>query len=167
VNKIDRRGARYEGLLREIAEKLTPAIVPMGSVDDLGTRGARFRPYGADDANFTGRLADLLAEHDETILAALVSDETAISYSQLRRELAAQTKRALAHPVYFGSAITGAGIDELFVSIPQLLPAATGDADSPVSGTVFKIERSQAGEKIAYVRLFSGTIHTRDHLHFG
>jgi ribosomal protection tetracycline resistance protein len=42
VNKIDRSGAQYVGVLREIAKKLTPAIVPMGSVDDLGTRGARF-----------------------------------------------------------------------------------------------------------------------------
>jgi ribosomal protection tetracycline resistance protein len=32
---------------------------------------------------------------------------------------------------------------------------------------VFKIERGQAGEKIAYVRMFSGAIHTRDQLYFG
>src|SRR6476620_11225304 len=32
VNKIDRRGARYESLLEEIAARLTPAIVAMGSV---------------------------------------------------------------------------------------------------------------------------------------
>src|SRR6201990_2557044 len=30
VNKIDRRGARDGGVLRDIAAKLTPAIVPMG-----------------------------------------------------------------------------------------------------------------------------------------
>src|SRR6266700_4280765 len=35
VNKIDRRGAHYEGVLREIAEKLTPAIIPMGSGSGL------------------------------------------------------------------------------------------------------------------------------------
>src|SRR3989441_6560288 len=37
VNKIDRRGARYERVLDEIGARLTPAIVPMGSVGDLGT----------------------------------------------------------------------------------------------------------------------------------
>src|SRR5512134_1639910 len=31
INKIDRRGARDEELLRGIAERLTPAIIPMGS----------------------------------------------------------------------------------------------------------------------------------------
>src|ERR687883_1635466 len=35
VNKIDRRGARYDGVLRAIAERLTPAIVPMGTVEGL------------------------------------------------------------------------------------------------------------------------------------
>ena len=41
---------------------------------------------------------------------------------------------------------------------PELLPAADGDAAGPVSGTVFKVERGPAGEKIAYVRMFSGTV---------
>ena len=51
--------------------------------------------------------------------------------------------------------------------IAELLPAAEGDADGPSSGTVFKIERGPAGEKIAYVRMFSGTVRTRDRLRFG
>src|ERR687890_1322679 len=40
VNKIDRRGARDEALLPEIAERLTPAVVAMGSARDLGSRAA-------------------------------------------------------------------------------------------------------------------------------
>ena len=68
------------------------------------------------------------------------------------------------HPVFFGSALTGAGVDALIGGIAELLPAAAGDADGPVSGTVFKIERGPAGEKIAYVRMFSGTVRTRDRL---
>ena len=51
--------------------------------------------------------------------------------------------------------------------IAELLPAAEGDADGPVSGTVFKVERGPAGEKIAYVRMFSGTVRTRERLRFG
>src|SRR5690349_21649122 len=47
VNKIDRRGARDQGVLAEIAERLTPSIVAMGAARALGTRAARFMPYGA------------------------------------------------------------------------------------------------------------------------
>src|SRR5215204_3932924 len=45
ANKIDRAGAQLDGLLRSISEKLTPAIVPMGYVEGLGTREAHVTPY--------------------------------------------------------------------------------------------------------------------------
>jgi ribosomal protection tetracycline resistance protein len=136
-------------------------------VRQLGTRGAVFTPYQAGDAAFTARLADVLAASDDELLAAYVNDEAALTYRRLRGELAAQTRRALVHPVFFGSAMTGAGVDALTAGIRELLPAAQGDADGPVSGTVFKVERGPAGEKIAFARLFSGTVHARDRLRFG
>jgi ribosomal protection tetracycline resistance protein len=146
ANKIDRGGAQYERLLQSIAEKLTPAVVPMGTAEGLGTRDARFTPYGAGDGGFASRLVDLLADHDDAFMAAFVEDEQALSYGRLRAELAAKTHQALVHPVFFGSAITGAGVDSLMAGIRELLPAVEGDADGPVSGTVFKVERGPAGE---------------------
>lgn len=71
------------------------------------------------------------------------------------------------HPVYFGSAITGAGVEVLLHELGGLLPAAGQDAGGPVSGRVFKVGRGPAGDKIAYVRLFSGAIATRDRVRFG
>ncbi len=167
INKIDRGGAHAGRVLRGIAEGLTPAIIPLGAACGLGTRGARYAPYGAADAQFTARLVDLLADHDDALLAAYVNDETVVSYGRLRRALAVQTGRALVHPVFFGSAITGAGVDALIAGIAELLPAAGGAADGPVAGTVFKVERGPGGEKIAYVRMFSGTVRARDRLAFG
>ena len=166
ANKIDRAGARQDGLLQSISRKLTPAIVPMGYVDGLGTREALFTPYGADDDAFTATLADELADHDDAFLAAYLDDDTEVSYGRLRGELAAQTGRALVHPVFFGSAVTGAGVEALMGGITELLPATQGDADGPVSGAVFKIERGKEGEKISFVRMFSGTVGVRDRLHF-
>ncbi|MEV4508110.1 translation factor GTPase family protein [Dactylosporangium sp. NPDC049525] len=153
VNKIDRAGARGDGILRELAERLTPAIVPMGVPTGLGTRAAAFVP--APPA------LDVLAEHDDTLLAAFVRG-AAVSAGRVRRALAAQTGRALVHPVYFGSAITGAGLDALTAGIAGFLPAARGDAGEPVSGSVFKVERGPAGDKVAYVRMFGGTVRTRE-----
>ncbi len=170
VNKIDRGGARSADLLAAIRDKLTPAIVPMGTVAALGTRDARALPYSPDDPRFTAPLAALLAEHDDAILAALVDgvDGPALtSPATLRRALAAQTHRALVYPVFFGSAMTGAGVGDLFDSIPDLLPVAHGDLAAPVSGTVFKIERDATGAKVAYVRLFAGTLRPRDRLRVG
>jgi ribosomal protection tetracycline resistance protein len=167
VNKIDRAGAADERVLRAIADKLDLAVIPMGSVGGLGTRGAEVTPSTAADAGFISRLVELVAGHDDRLLAAWVDDETAVSHRRLRAGLAAQTRRARVHPVFFGSAVTGAGVASLTAGIRELLPAAEGDAAGPVSGAVFKIERGPAGEKVAYVRLFSGTVRVRDRLRLG
>jgi ribosomal protection tetracycline resistance protein len=167
VNKIDRAGASDERVLQAISNRLTPAIVPVGSARGLGTRAADFTPWGADDAAFRAGLAEVLAEQDEGIMAVYIEDEAGLSYARLREALAAQTKRVLVHPVFFGSAITGAGVEALTAGIAELLPAAERDGDGPVAGTVFKIERGPGGEKVAYVRMFSGTVQTRDRLRFG
>jgi ribosomal protection tetracycline resistance protein len=167
VNKIDRAGARDERVLAEIREKLTPEIVSMGTVQDPGTRRAVFSPCGAGDAAFAARLADVLADHDDGFLAAYLDDETAVSYRQLRAGLATAVRRGRVHPVFCGSAITGAGVGTLTSGLREFLPAAGGNPDGPVSGMIFKVERGPAGEKIAYARMFSGTVRTRDRLPFG
>ncbi|MBO0810337.1 MAG: GTP-binding protein, partial [Actinobacteria bacterium] len=167
VNKIDRRGAHYERVLAGLSGKLTPAVIALGAVTGLGTSGAGYVPFTAGDPAFSSRLAGQLAEHDDALLAAYVGDEAAISYPRLRAALAAQARRALVHPVLFGSAITGAGVPDLAAGLTELLPAAGGDAGGPVAGTVFKVERGPAGEKIAWARLFSGTVRIRDRLRFG
>ncbi|MGN9906627.1 GTP-binding protein [Phytohabitans sp. LJ34] len=157
VNKIDRSGARYAGLLAAVSDKLTTAAVPMGTVTSLGTRQAAFVP---DDA----ALVDALTRHDDALLAAFVDNERTVTPRRLRADLARATRRCLAYPIFFGSAITGAGVPALMKGIADLLPAAAGDPRGPVSGTVFKVERGRAGEKVAYVRMFSGTVRTRDRL---
>ncbi|MFJ9722127.1 GTP-binding protein [Streptomyces sp. NPDC101209] len=160
VNKIDRRGADGERVLRAIRERLTPAIVPMGAAHGPGMPAARFV------AGLGAGAADVLADHDDRLLEEYV-EHGALSPSTVREALAAQSRSALVHPVYFGSAITGAGVDALICGIRDLLPAAGGDPDGPVSGTVFKVERGPAGEKVAYARMFSGTLRVRDRVSFG
>ncbi|HUA28893.1 MAG TPA: translation factor GTPase family protein [Streptosporangiaceae bacterium] len=175
VNKIDRAGAGDERVLRDIQARLTPSIAPMGSVTGPGTRGAAVTPYGPADGAFTTGLADLLADHDDAFLAAYVADEAAAGYGRLTAGLAAGTARGLMHPVFFGSAITGAGVDALTRGLAELLPAAganaagtdpggRADPGGQARGRVFKVERGAAGEKIAYVRMFSGTLRVRDRL---
>ena len=148
VNKTDRPGADACGVIDAVRERLTPAVVPMG-----GT----FREHALP----------ILAENDESLLADFVEDEDGIDGERLRGVLTEQTKRGLVHPAFVGSAKTGAGVEPLMSGIAGLLPAQSGDADAPLTGRVFKIERGPAGEKIAYARLFGGAIEVRDRLPFG
>jgi ribosomal protection tetracycline resistance protein len=165
VNKIDRAGADSGWVLTEISGRLTPAIVAMGEAHDAGTRGAGVTPCGPADAQHIARLTELLAENDDGLLDAYV-EQTIVPYTRLRSALAAQTMRSLVHPVFVGSAVTGAGVAELTAGIAEFLPAPDNAALSggPARGTVFKVERGPAGEKIAYVRMFSGTVRAREHL---
>jgi ribosomal protection tetracycline resistance protein len=166
VNKIDRRGAGHDRVLQAISERLTPAIVAMGSPRELGTRAAGFMAWDWAERSVQENLIEALAEHNDSLLAAYVRGEQGISPGRLGAELAAATRRCGVYPVFFGSALTGAGVDALMNGIAELLPAA-GPVKGAASGRVFKIERGAAGEKIAYVRMFSGTVRTRDRVRFG
>ncbi|MFI5904159.1 GTP-binding protein [Streptomyces cyaneofuscatus] len=166
VNKTDRPGARYGSLLTSIAERLSPDIVAMGTTRHLGTRSASTTPFTGSDPGFTGALTDLLTRHDDELLTAYVDDPAALTHARLLQALAEQTARCRVHPVFFGSAATGAGIDTLADGITGLLPAATGDAEAPARGTVFKVDRTANGERTAYVRMVEGTVHAREVLRF-
>lgn len=113
------------------------------------------------------RVAEALAEGNDSILAAFIDDDRPIPYRTLRKELAAQTRRRKVHPVFFGSALTGAGVGTLMAGLAELLPPARRDVHGPVCGRVFKIERGGTGEKVAYVRMFSGNLGVRQRVRFG
>ncbi|MFD7653175.1 GTP-binding protein [Actinosynnema sp. NPDC059797] len=157
VNKVDRGGARPERVLREVSTLLTPAVVGMGVVRDAGTRAAEVDFGVAADA------LEVLAERDDALLAAYAEGAAVDVWPAL----VSQSRRGWVHPVYFGSAITGAGVGALVDGLVELLPAAGGDPSGPVSGVVFKVERDAAGERVAFVRLFSGTVRVRDRLASG
>src|SRR5262249_1242176 len=144
VNKIDRVGADENRVLRAISERLGVVAVPMSSEAML----------------------EALAENDEELLAAYVEGASSVLLERLREELASQTERVLVHPVFFGSALTGVGVGGVMTGIAELLPSSSGDPDAAPSASVFKIERAPNGEKVAYVRMFSGTIRTRDRVGF-
>ena len=167
INKIDRRGAQEETLLRAMAEKLSPALFPLTTTRQLGTREAEAVAADVEDPVVATRLLDRLSERDDALMAEWLASDGWLSTDRLLAALALQTRSARAHPVYFGSAITGAGVDLLLDGIRAFLPTATGDVNALPAGTVFKIERGGAGEKIAYVRMTAGTLHVRDQLRYG
>nr|WP_295884497.1 TetM/TetW/TetO/TetS family tetracycline resistance ribosomal protection protein [uncultured Devosia sp.] len=162
VNKIDRAGADIGAVLAAIASRLTPDIVPMGQAVDTGSKAARFVPADFTTPDSQALLLDMLAERDDALLADYLGNPRTIVPERLEAALQTQSQAGLLHPVFFGSAIAGAGIEPLLAAIPRLLPALAGDDDAPVSGVVFKIDRGWAGDKLAYVRLFSGRLAVRD-----
>jgi ribosomal protection tetracycline resistance protein len=167
INKIDRPGADVERTLAQVTRRLAITAVPMCRADGLGTREAQVVPYVMDDDRFRTTVVEALADQDESLLASYVDDEAGVTSSTLWPALASQTRQALVHPAYLGSAVTGAGVAALMDGLVDLLPAAASNSDGPPSGSIFKIDRGTAGEKVAYVRLSSGAIRIRDPLNDG
>ncbi|SDT35309.1 elongation factor G [Microlunatus soli] len=163
VNKIDRSGADLDRVIAEIRTRLTPDVLAMGRVLRAGSRASSFASFGTDDPAFAERATTTLAEHDDTVLAAYVDGST-VAGSELTADVAAQTRAGVLHPIFAGSAVTGAGVGDLLSSLTTLLPTAPGTAEAPVSARVFKVERSPSGAKIAYLRMMDGTVRPRQRL---
>ncbi len=162
VNKIDRLGARQDELLREIAEKLTPQILPMGVVHGIGAAGAVVEPRDFKGPAHFERAAEVLAAGSEEFLAAYLDCPDPIAALDCEAELLTQTRRGLVHPVYFGSAVTGAGVSALIEGVRRSLPTSAPDPSGPARGTVFKVEHGARGRRLAYLRLRGGTLRPRE-----
>ena len=163
VNKIDRAGADVDAVLDAVRRRLTPDVLPMGVATGLGSRTATYTAHSPGDPAFRELETVALAEHDDALLASYV-DGQARSPEQLVALVAAQTRSATLHPVFAGSAATGAGVADLMHALATLLPAADADTGCVPSGRVFKVERGESGDKVAYVRMFSGEVRPRQRL---
>jgi ribosomal protection tetracycline resistance protein len=166
LNKLDRRGADPKRTLEQIATRLTPAVVPVRRAVDPGTPNVAILEPNPGDEDYRALVVERLAERDEALLAAYVESGPP-PWPRLRRSLAKQSRRGEIHPVFMGSAVTGVGVGALLSAIPELLPEAAGDPDAELRGRVFKIERRTGGDRVAYARIFDGTVHARDRLVFG
>lgn len=161
VSAVEGVQAQTRVLLRTLRRLRIPTLVFINKTDRRGADPGRVHREITRLAPAV-RPGDVeaLAEYDDDVLAAYL-DGTPVP-----GRLAARTRDVTVHPVFTGSAITGAGVGALMAALTTLLPAQD-TADGPLSGTVFKVERGPAGEKIAYVRMYSGTLRVRDRLDAG
>src|SRR5439155_1983229 len=136
VNKVDRLGARGEALLGEIRRKLRLRVVAMNAATGLGDRAAEVVARDRDSPTWRDPVIDLLAETSERVIAAFDRTGGALSAPFLEAELRAQVAAGDIVPVFFGSAITGAGVPELLAGIEEWLPAAEEARDAPAASRV-------------------------------
>ncbi|WP_323097718.1 translation factor GTPase family protein [Intrasporangium sp. YIM S08009] len=176
VNKIDRAGACTDAVLRQVTDRLGVTPVPLSRAVDEGTRVASVVPDGLaalglarddrsgapGDRSLTERLVEALSDVDDALVADWLDRPGAVDAARLRAALDAQTAAGRACPLLVGSAITGAGVEDLAAALPRLLPASTPDADAALAGTVFAVQRGPAGEKVALVDVTSGSLAVRD-----
>jgi len=161
VNKIDRTGVNLPEILESLREQFTPAILPLQGVTGEGSRETAVFPMSWTEGELYDNAISLTADFDEEISALFLEDRP-ISQARLTQAAAEQTASARLFPLVYASAAMGTGVRELLDAAVRLLPCASGRADQPLSGVVYKIEHHKSMGKAAHVRLFSGTLQNRD-----
>lgn len=78
-----------------------------------------------------------------------------------QQELESQVRNMKLCPIFFGSAMTGVGVEEMTGALERYLAPDGVLGLDELSAVVFKIERNTRGEKVAYTRIFGGILRTR------
>jgi elongation factor G len=150
VNKMDRSGADFHGVVQQISAKLgahpVPVQVPIGSEDkfrgliDLIEMKAVIFEDGADPmTNFTiqpipadmteeaeewrMKLVEACAEMDDSILERYLEDHESITSDEIYTVLRRETIEGVVVPVFCGAAFKNKGVQRLLNGIVAFLPS--------------------------------------------
>jgi ribosomal protection tetracycline resistance protein len=162
VNKIDRMGARSAELVDDIAHELRRDLVVLSDVTDIGTRDAVSNPRDPGATAVRDDIVNVLSRYDDGLLDRFVKADGALSGTEVTRALREQVSRANVTPVLFGSAMTGAGIPQLFDALAKLGPIETPEPGGPLAAEVFKVQRQPNGERVLFCRIWRGTMAVRN-----
>lgn len=149
-------------LMRALQRLRLPVIVFVNKID---RRGAR--PEAVADAVARRLSPDVLPVQRVVAAGTPFARVVPLPDDGLRAWLAGESRRGTAHPVLFGSAVTGTGVPELAAALGSYLPAVdAGKRADERSGVVFAIDR-EGGRKRAFVRMRSGALRVRDKIDLG
>lgn len=163
MNKMDRMGADPEAILTQartyLSDQIIPVQQPLGNEQNF--RGTADLWLNGADSNLQTRLLESLAERDDALFETYMSGET-LDLDLWKKYLTSQALSAQIFPVVYGAAAKGIGVTELLDAMLQYFPRAEGDTEQPVSGIVYNIQRDKSMGRMAFVRLYEGTIRNRE-----
>lgn len=206
VNKMDRVGADYYGVVNQIRDKLksnaVPIQIPIGSEDsfigvidlidnkavvwyDDETLGTNYNlveiPKNLKDetAEWREKLLEAVAETDDSLLERYFEDPNSITSEEIRDVIRRSTIERTIVPVMCGSAFKNKGVQRLMDAIAGYLPSPldvgpvkgihpkinkeisrSPDNEQPMAALAFKIATDPFVGRLAYLRVYSGTIHS-------
>ncbi|NLJ07025.1 MAG: elongation factor G [Sphingobacteriales bacterium] len=203
INKLDRPGADYFGVIEQLKTKLAanplPLFIPFGeeltftgNIDVINQRvliwdendfGITY--YHADIPddmvdevkNLRNQLIETISEYDDHILEKYLTSAEDITAEELDSAIRKATIEMKVTPVFCGASFKNKGIQPLldgvvkYLPAPNDLPAIEGvnpytekvehrqiDADEKFTALVFKIVTDPYVGKLAYFRVYSGTM---------
>jgi len=180
VNKIDQARGSIEDLLAALqplsAAALVARQIPIragervaGFVDLALERAYHYQPgqrseqvplaahLRQDEAAARFHMLEQLADHDDTLLEQLLTDEVP-SLDTIFGDLARETAAGLVVPVLFGSALNGFGVRRLLKMLRHDTPGSEQTAArlgiDAAAAQIFKISHGNAVGRLAFARVF-------------
>lgn len=160
INKLDRAGSRAAEVIRQIRETFTPRLLLCSEFGGEGERSCWVRARDWGDPQFAVEAAELLAEEDDVLLERYLSGEELPS-AQLEEALIKQIKEGKAAPVLLGCAVQGTGVRELLHFLSRYMEPVKNREDDACSAVIYKIAHDRTMGRIAYLRMFGGSLENR------
>ncbi len=175
VTGLDRENADFNKTLADIQQhwgaKCVPVMLPLdGKIVDVLSSPA------AEAQVFNNALIERAAESDDATLEKYLSGQ-ALSPDELKTGLRAAVRSGNLIPVFAVQALKDQGINELLEGITRLFPSpadlALRDADNkpidaaptaPFTGLVWRIMTDPYAGKLAFVRVYAGTLRENSEL---
>jgi elongation factor G len=202
VNKMDRAGADFFDVCRQVKEVLganpIPLVVPIGAehtfkgvVDLILNRaivwdendGMTFEVVDIPEdlretvAEYREKLVEAVAEYDEDLLEKYFDDPDTITIEELQKAIRKATIDMSIIPMMCGSAFKNKGVQYMLDGVCSYLPSPLDveaieginpdtnepetrmpDAKEPFSALAFKITTDPFVGRLAYFRVYSGTL---------
>ncbi len=153
INKIDQVGIDLEGVYQSVRDKLSADIIIKQTVS-LSSKITLTE-------NTNAEVWDSVIENNDELLAKYIAGES-ISQKELAQEEQRRVQDASLLPVYHGSAKNGLGIQQLMDAVIGLFQPTKEQGSAALCGSVFKVEYTDCGQRLVYLRLYSGTLRLRD-----
>ena len=153
INKIDQNGIDLQCVYQSIKDKLTSDMIVMQEVS-LSPK------ITMTDISDLDKWDIVIAGNDELLNKYITEDF--LDTQELKCEMRQRTRCCTLYPVYHGSAKENIGTEKLIEVITEIFFTETENIQSELCGCVFKVEHTEQKKRVAYLRLYRGTLHLRD-----
>jgi elongation factor G len=205
VNKMDRVGADFFRTVDMIVTRLhaVPLVLQLpwgteadfvGIIDLITMKGLRWNSedkganYETVDIpaelveraqEWRHKLVETLAENDDEVMEAYLTDEDSITIDDIRAGIRRATIASALTPVLCGSAFKNKGVQPMLDAVVDYLPSPLdvesirgtaldgetevlrhADESEPFSALAFKVQTDQHLGKLTYIRVYSGQVTT-------
>ena len=168
INKIDRDGADYEGVLQAIRDDFDLNLLPINCPVNEASSKANIISFWQDTHPFPTlfeSISESIIELDDDLMTQYLNGHS-ISNENLWKSGLQDTHNQNRVAVLTGIAKNGIGIEALLDAIIDYLPNIEQHNEWPFSALVYKVEQHKLHGRLAHIRVFDGQIKSKDTLFF-